>query len=343
MIDKIAANERNTDPVLKLNSPEEVKRKLDYYRSLFGKVQDLSDEEFENLKKDVHKFFNIFPFKEPNALPERLVRITNNNRIFAGQGKEVSYLTDISQLLAPPTNLCKYGRCNQPEEQVLYCAIDLSSAYWETKPQNGDVITISHFQLKKGAKINCNFISKGKVVNPKITNTLEDIYYLIDDFFVDAFSLEVARNRPRDYIFSADFASTQQLFYPVPSDKNIEAIIYPSVQRKVAGQNMAIRNDIIFDKYDLIGVETRFILDEFENLDPAKPEPTADNLISSFGTDKFDFANGKILYHKDVDKVFNLFRMLQMGGSKQQRIPNPMGKKDILMNLSPDSNIKINL
>ena len=226
---------------------------------------------------------------------------------------------------------------------MLYCAIDLSSAYWETKPQNGDVITISHFQLKKGAKINCNFISKGKVVNPKITNTLEDIYYLIDDFFVDAFSLEVARNRPRDYIFSADFASTQQLFYPVPSDKNIEAIIYPSVQRKVAGQNMAIRNDIIFDKYDLIGVETRFILDEFENLDPAKPEPTADNLISSFGTDKFDFANGKILYHKDVDKVFNLFRMLQMGGSKQQRIPNPMGKKDILMNLSPDSNIKINL
>lgn len=102
MIGKIAANDRNTDPVLKLNPPEKVKEKLDYYRSLFGKVQDLSDKEFENLKKDVHKFFNIFPFKKPNILPNNLVRITNNNRIFAGQGKDVSYLTDISQLLAPP-------------------------------------------------------------------------------------------------------------------------------------------------------------------------------------------------------------------------------------------------
>ena len=341
MIGKIAANDRNTEPVLKLNPPEKVKEKLDYYRSLFGKVQDLSDKEFENLKKDVHKFFNIFPFKKPNILPNNLVRITNNNRIFAGQGKDVSYLTDISQLLAPPIEYCKYGRCNQPGEQVLYCAIDLPSAYWETKPQNGDVITISYFQLKKGVKINCNFITRVKNTNSKVRNTLEEVYYLIDDFLVDAFSLEVARDRPRDYIFSADFASTQQLFYPVPSDKNIEAIIYPSVQRKVVGQNMAIRNDIIFDKYDLIGIETKFILDEFENPDPASPEPTADNLIASFGTNQFDFTNGKILYHKNVDKVFDLLRMLQTGGSRQQRVPNPMGMKNMIMNLSPNSNIKM--
>lgn len=113
------------------------------------------------------------------------------------------------------------------------------------------------------------------------------------------------------------------------------------MQRKVVGQNMAIRNDIIFDKYDLIGIETKFILDEFENPDPASPEPTADNLIASFGTNQFDFTNGKILYHKNVDKVFDLLRMLQTGGSRQQRVPNPMGMKNMIMNLSPNSNIKM--
>ncbi len=34
-------------------------------------------------------------------------------------------------------------------------------------------------------------------------------------------------------------------------------------------QNFAKRNDLILERYNLIGIETRFILDEYENLDPA--------------------------------------------------------------------------
>ncbi|MBK9425513.1 MAG: hypothetical protein IPN54_15500 [Bacteroidetes bacterium] len=145
--------------------------------------------------------------------------------------KELSYLTDISQLLAPPIEYCGFGRCNISNQQVLYCATSEAGAYWEIKPKHGDVITLSHFELKPGSKVNSLVIMKDKTKNPKIQHQLQEVYYHLEDFFVDAYSLEVDRSRPRDYLFSA-LLSSKQLFYPVVSDKNFEAIIYPSVQKK---------------------------------------------------------------------------------------------------------------
>jgi hypothetical protein len=272
MIEKIANNKYNTEK-LNLNSTKDIKEKLDYYKSLFGKIHDLSPEENENLKNDIATFFNLKPAGYTEEPPKRLVRISNNNRILAAQGKTLSYLTDISELLAPPIQYCGFGRCNIPNQQVLYCAVNEAGAYWETKPQNGDVITLTHFELKPEARVNCNIIKKEKTQNPTIAHELQEVYYLLEDFFVDAYSLEVARDRPRDYLFSA-LLSSEMLFYPVVADNNIEAIIYPSVQKKKYGENLAIRNDIIFDRYNLIGVETRFILNEYENLDP-----TSDDLL----------------------------------------------------------------
>jgi hypothetical protein len=315
MIEKVANNKYNTEK-LNLNSTKEIVEKLEYYRGFFGKLQDLSDEEFNKLQANIHTFFNIKPGSYQDVPPERLVRISINNNILKGQ--EVSYLTDISQLLAPPVDLCNYGRCNLPKQQVLYCGINEAEAYWEMKPKKGDVITISHFKLKEGAKINCNLIHKGKTVNPTFENQLQEVFHILEDFFVDVFSLEVAKDRPRDYLFSAELAS-QFLFYPVPSKDNIEAIIYPSVQKKKFGHNVAILNSIVLEKYDLIGVETRFILDEYEDKKPENYERTTDNVIASFGTKAFDFENGKILYDPIVDELFPFLRKLQTSPGGQQR------------------------
>lgn len=120
MIDKIANNETNQEEP-NLNSTKDIVEKLLYYRSLFCKVQDLTDEEFVKLKKDISKFFNLKIGNNTQKPPNRLVRISNNNRILAAQRKELSYLTDISQLLAPPIESCGFGRCNIPNQQVLYC------------------------------------------------------------------------------------------------------------------------------------------------------------------------------------------------------------------------------
>ncbi len=341
MIEKIANNESNQDPVMDLNPPQRVKEKLDYYRSLFGRTHDLSEDEFEKLKKNIATFFNLKSVGFTENPPERLVRISTNNQILKSQGKELSYLTDISQLLAPPIKHCNFNRCNIPNQQVLYCATTEAGAYWETKPKNGDVITISHFKLKPNTKINCNVINKTKRENLSRLNPLQEVAYMLEEFFIDAFSLEVSKNRPGDYLFSA-LLTSEQLFYPIISKDNIEAYIYPSVQKKKFGANFAIRNDLILEKYDLIGVETRFILDEYENIDPESEDLLTDNLISSFGTEKFDFKNGKILYSEEAAEMFKFFRELQTSGGKQVRIDNPNGKKNITFNLSaidvPQSN-----
>lgn len=251
-------------------------------------------------------------------------------------------MTDISQLLAPPIQFCGFGRCNIPNQQVLYCATSEAGAYWEIKPKHGDVITISHYELKPNTKVYSLVIMKNKTENPKIQHQLHEVYYHLEDFFVDAYSLKVDRSRPRDYLFSA-LLSSEQLFHPVVSDKNFEAIIYPSVQKKKFGENFAIRNEIMLERYNLIGVETRFILDEYENLDPASDEVTTDQIIGSLVTTEFDFKTGKILYNEKVDEIFNLFRMGQTGLNQQVRFEHEGVPKNIPFNLSPQKANKIQI
>lgn len=333
MIEKITNNTFNTEE-LNLNSTDKIKEKLDFYRSLFGKTHDLNANEFENLKKDIATFFTLKPGIYTEDAPKQLVRISNNNRILKAQGKELSYLTDISQLLAPPTKYCNFGRCNIPNYQVLYCSMNEAGAYWETRPKKGDVITLSHFELKQDAKVICHVIKKEKTKNQIISNQLQQVYYLLEEFFVDVFSILVNRDRPGDYLFSG-ILSSEMLFYPIVSDLNYEAIIYPSVQKKKYDENFAIRNDLILKRYNLIGVETRFVLDEYENLDPASEEVTTDQIISSFGTNVFDFNSGKILYNEEeANKAFKLFRELQTGTGKQTRFEHEGIPKNILFNLS---------
>lgn len=334
MIEKVANNKFNTEE-LNLNPTDKIKEKLDYYRSLFGKTHDLPSDEFEKLKQDIATFFNLKPGIHTTDAPKRLVRISNNNRILKAQGKELRYLTDISQLLAPPIESCDFGRCNIPKQQVLYCALNEAGAYWETQPKHGDVITLSHFELIHDKKVMSHVVKAEKTQNPKISHQLQEVYYLLEEFFVDAYSLLVSRDRPGDYLFSG-LLSSEMVFYPVVSDKNFEAIIYPSVQKKKFGDNFAIRNDLIFEKYNLIGVETKFILDEYENLDPTTEEVTTDQVIGSFGTEVFDFEKGKILYNEEkVDEIFNLFRMIQIDPNKQVRYEHPGIPKNITFNLSP--------
>jgi hypothetical protein len=339
MIEKVANNERNTDPVLNLNPPVLVKEKLDYYRSFFGKIQDLPENEFASLIENIKVFFNLKTVDFTTNPPERLVRISNNNRILTGQGRELSYLTDISQVLAPPIKYCGFGRCNIANQQVLYCATTEAGAYWEARPSRGDVITLSHFRLKPGAKVNCNIVQPQNEKALKSNHPLVVISSMLSDFLVDAFSVEVDRNRPKDYLFSA-LLSSEQLFYPVVSSKNIEAMIYPSVQKKKFGHNFAIRNDIVFERYDLIGVETRFILDEYENLDPFTENVTTDQIVGSFGTEAFDFDTGKILYNDKADMLFKLLRDCQLNG-KQTRIEIPGYPKNLSFNLSAETKVSV--
>lgn len=317
MLDKIAII-KDGAPYPIPHSKEDVQEKLDYYRNLFGKTHDLPELEFEKLKQDIITFFNVKAVSPIKIPPPRLVRISDNAQILKSKGKNLSYLTEISELLAPPIKSCRYNRCNLMNQQVLYCSTNQAAAYWETKPKKGDVITLSLFELKPNVNINCGVIKKEKTKDPKIQHRLQELFYQIEEFYIDAFSFEVDKSRQQDYIFSAIISS--ELLFPIQTmaDK-FEAIIYPSVQKKKHDENFAIKNDVIFDYYNLVGVETRFILDEFDDINPSLDELITDNLIGAFYTKTFDLLQGKIFYNSDVDKLFKLFRELQTSDGKQVR------------------------
>lgn len=338
MIEKVANNKTNREK-LNLNPVHLIDEKLEYYRSLIGRISTLPEPEFESLCKDVAIFFNIKPVLYRNSPPEYLFRISNNTKIIESQKRELGLFTEISQLLAPPVEFCGYNRCNIPGQRVLYCATDESTAYWETKPQKGDLITISLFKLKEGAKINCSVIGKEKIKDKKANNQLHEVYLHLEDFFLEIYSREIARDTPKEYIFSS-ILSSEQLFYPIDSPDNIEAIIYPSVQRKKHGFNFAIKNDLILKYYDLVEITTRFIIEEYKDKKPNEVGPTTDDVVGSIRGKDFDFNNNKINYADDINKLFKILRDIQIsicdGSGTQVRYnpPIPIKKIDDLVDLA---------
>lgn len=309
--------------------------KLNWYRSFFGKIQDLSNSNFEDLKENIGLFFNLKPVRLAAKTPRFLIRISNNSNILNSQKKPLSYLSNLDDLLAPPLKLCKFNRCNLENQQVVYCALDEASAYWETRPKKGDVITLTTFLLKESESLVCSVIKSTNLKREDLDHPLKIVYNLLDEFFVEVFTLSVDRKRPRDYLFSAALASGQ-LFYPIQSPDNIESIVFPSVQRGMNGNNIAIPIEILKSKYYIKTIETRFMLDEYSELNPKSQDITSDQVIGSFYTYGVNYENREILYSPKVDEIFNLFRSIQTSKPGQIRYDNgPSIPKNLRFNLSP--------
>ena len=213
---------------------------------------------------------------------------------------------------------------------MIYCSTDSETVYWETKPIKGDVITYTVFKRKEGAKLNTAVIHPTVQDKAQPSSQLEAIYHLLDDFFTEVFTMPVARDNPNGYLFSAVLAC-EQLFYPVSSADNIEAIEYPSVQRKMNGHNIAIKNDLILDRYIIESITTRWIIDELPDVDPQRRDMPIDDLISSIEIKDFDCETGEIKYPQGICEKFVFLRYLQMLPGKQTRFKpgvDPQGLLD---------------
>jgi hypothetical protein len=287
-----------------------IKEKLEYYRELSKKgLSSLSDDEFALLHQDIKRFFNVQFAAFTTAEPTKLFRISFNKQI-TNQGRG-GQLQKVSQLLGPPSDKAKLGRCNLHGESIFYCALDFNTAVWETKPVFDNVITISEWKIKDGKKIIINSIFN----HPDITNVNQEAkaayegylkemdkihpkqYELFDTiikFATEEYVKPVLKDKPKEYLFSAQFSSS--IFQPSPDGFRIEAIIYPSVQRKYGVSNLAILNSIILDRFELVSITTHDVIQTFYDKDPTSNESILGVFPAYKKITEFDIANDKIIY-----------------------------------------------
>ena len=309
-------NDKLLDKIVKdinrqlFNSLESIKEKLDYYRQIINKgLSNLTEQEFNYLHLDIKKFFNIEFSAHADAYPSNLFRISFNKPITnEGRGGR---LKKVTQLLGPPPDKSTFNRCNLPGESIFYCALDFNTAVWETKPQFDNVITVSEWKIKEGQKLimhsifnhpdiaNVNAESKKAFDGylkemDKIHPNQYELFDTIIKFITEEFIKPVPKDKPREYLFSAYFAST--LFKPSPNGFGIEAISYPSIQRKFGVTNLAILNSLVLKKLDTVAATTHDVIKGNYDIDPCSNEPVLGVFPAYERITQFDVENDIIIY-----------------------------------------------
>jgi hypothetical protein len=297
------------------NSPKSIKEKLSYFKEISNNgLENFTEEQIANLKAEFIKFVNVNFAFFADTYPTKLFRVTNNKTL--NEGKKVK-LQKVDQLIGPPLNKSYYGRCNLPDESVFYAALNFRTAIWETKPEKGDLITVSEWEIKEGQRLDTQMIfhpeltnlseeskhafnawlNKKKEMGSEITEIFEDLM----KFFTEEFMKIVHSEKKENYLFSSIFSSR---FLQGKRDKNgfkIEAIAYPSVKMQYGLTNLAILNELVFEKLNLKSitlyeiVETNYDETNVLNDDLIKVSP----LIIQ--TKDFDIVNNKINYDANAE------------------------------------------
>nr|WP_068889547.1 hypothetical protein [Pedobacter panaciterrae] len=203
----------------------------------------------------------------------KIHRLTINKKIL-GSNKRI---TDIRQLKYPPKEYVKsFGRCNQPGQSMLYASYGMLSILSEMKPELGDLITISTWKSIENATLTFCPIFRNQPpdgtinvtsyqYNKEFNRILKDFppnkaakVDLLTQFIADAFSKRFRHNsNDMNYLISAYFADIMLNKY---QNNAVEAIFYPSVQQKLAFENLAIKPDVFDAKYKLISVSENIVV-----------------------------------------------------------------------------------
>ena len=238
------------------------------------------------------------------VFPE-LKRLTINRQIL-GTNKRIE---DIKFLKYPPPELVKsYGRCNIPGQSVLYASSGMLNIVSEMKPKLGDLITISTWIPKENCSLSFYPIFFNQptdgTINLTMHNYMKDFQRLNNDnppnfrymlekltsFIADSFSRRFPHNsNDLNYLVSAYYANKMLNEY---NNGKIDAIFYPSVQQKLAFENIAIKPNVFDEKYELVEVDQSIVV--------MVPDHKESGYFTEGISDckKFDFETGKILWDK---------------------------------------------
>lgn len=254
------------------------------FKSLLGHVKAMSNTELDETKADyIIKILNdLIEFKSfivaELEFPE-IDRLTINRNIL----KTNSRIKDINLLKYPPKELVKsYGRCNLPNQSVLYASFGPLMIMSEMRPKVGDLITTSTWKNIDDTPLKITPIFKNQPANGTInlnsynfnetynkllkqhpSNVAKEIDHLTQ-FIADAFSRRFKMNSNySNYVISAYFSNQILNEY----DDQVDAIFYPSVQQSLSFENLAIKPLIFDKKYRLIKVKESIVVKSIEDGD----------------------------------------------------------------------------
>ncbi|MFM2225214.1 MAG: hypothetical protein RJA07_1416 [Bacteroidota bacterium] len=287
---------------------------LNYFKNISRTgINQLSKSEISSIKKEFNNFFNIELSFFADIYPSNLYRVTNNKKLYNGQKVK---LQKVSDLLGAPKEFSNINRCNLSGESVFYAAFDSNTALWETKPDVGDYITISHWTIKENQKLNAHSIfhpeiemnnkESQKVIRDyfeakkQISSELAETFELILNFFSEEFMKPIVDLEKENYLFSALYSSATLQNEPDINNFKIDAITYPSVKRDYGVTNIAIQNSDVLQKLTLLDI---IVLTVAETNYDDENKSREDLIKTKFQitTDKFDFVNDKIIYNSEED------------------------------------------
>ena len=298
----------------KYNSLEDIKDKLDYFRSLSQNgLHHLNKLELEKLKMEFVKFLNIKFTFFADTHPTRLFRVTVNKSY---EGKNVR-LQKITDLVGPPKGLSNYGRCNLQGESVFYAALDAKTAIWEVQPQIGDLITISEWEIKKDEKLNTHFIYHPSATNlskesldankswdcfkRQIKPEDAEFFEELIKFLSEEYMKKVKQGENQNYLFSANYSSRLIQSKPDSNGFKIEAICYPSIKMEYGLSNLAINNDCVLEKLNLKKITVYDVVNVDYNTSKLKENDFIQCSPMVISTNNFDYQNNRIIYNLDEE------------------------------------------
>ena len=292
------------------NSPASIREKLNFFREISEKgFHNLSEKEIEEIKASFIKFVNINMTFWADTYPTKLFRVTNNKHLYQGAKVKLQLIDD---LLGPPLNKSYYGRCNLPNESVFYSALDFKTAIWETKPNVGDLITVSEWEIKKGEKLNTHnifnpninnlskesidaynaWINSKNTIDPNLGEIFEDVML----FFTEEFMKIVIYTERENYLFSSILSSR---FLQAKKDAKSVDINVPLL-KELAKYQTAMANKSITE-LDNVSMQNDFLLKEFAVFNKAL-------LLANEG--KFNEAKTTLALIPQTSKAFELAKLL---------------------------------
>jgi len=279
-------------------------------KGLLGYIKQLSDDGLSNetVLGVVKLLDNIKPFFRhlilEDSFPE-ITRLTINRKVIGSNER----IVQIKHLKYPPSDSVQYyGRCNLPNQSVLYAGFIKPTIINELKPEIGDLITTSIWKVRDyqtmfycpiflNQPTDGTFNIRSYDINQYFENTIKSfpenekvlIRYL-SQFVADEFSKTIKTNNNLEYFLSAYFANI--IFNDLRYGK-VEAICYPSVPEKLSFENLAIKPDIFDQKYELAEVSDSVVAYK-------KPGKFQYRLEGINSTKSFNLENGKIIWEQNM-------------------------------------------